>query len=100
MTRLVQAIRMQTPAALLDSLVEDVQPAVAVAPASVAQQTALQKVEAWNRRFPPGTRIRSTVVAGQTLETSSEAVVLFDHRAAVYMKGYNGYFDLDELMPA
>lgn len=93
LTRLVQAIRTQTPAALLDSLVEDVRPAV-------TQQTALQKVEAWNRRFPPGTRIRSSVVAGQTLETSSEAVVLFDHRAAVYLKGYNGYFDLDELRPA
>ena len=29
-----------------------------------------------------------------------QAVVLFGHRAAVCMHGYNGYFDLDELMPA
>lgn len=98
--RLVQAIRTQTPAALLDSLVEDIQPADVVASSPVLQQTALQKVEDWNRRFPPGTRIRSTVVTGHTLETSSEAVVLFGHRAAVYMNGYNGYFDLDELRPA
>lgn len=34
------------------------------------------------------------------VQTRSEAVVLFGHRAAVYMKGFNGYFDLDELVPA
>jgi malonyl CoA-acyl carrier protein transacylase len=102
----VQAIRAQTPAALLDRLVEDLPPAAPVvepAPPMTHQttrQTARQKEEAWNRQYPPGTRARSTVAGGQTLETSSEAVVLFDHRAAVYMKGYNGYFDLDELMPA
>jgi malonyl CoA-acyl carrier protein transacylase len=112
LTRLVQAIRAQTPQALLDRLVEDIEPALAIEPApaahqtahqparEAAQQSARQKVEAWNRKYPPGTRARSTVAGGQTLETSSEAVVLFDHRAAVYMKGYNGYFDLDELMPA
>ncbi len=31
------------------------------------------------------------------LETRTKAVVLFGHRAAVYMKGYNGYFDIDEI---
>jgi hypothetical protein len=41
----------------------------------------------------------SLVVNYNDLETRSEAVVLFGHRAAVYMKGYNGYFDLDEVAP-
>jgi malonyl CoA-acyl carrier protein transacylase len=26
-------------------------------------------------------------------------MVLFGHRAAVYLQGYNGYFDLDEIAP-
>jgi len=109
LTGLVQAIRAQTPASQLDGLIEDILPSAAVEPVppvvhetahQTTRQAARQKVDAWNRRYPPGTSVRSTVAGDQTLETSSEAVVLFEHRAAVYMEGYNGYFDLDELMPA
>lgn len=60
--------------------------------------TAPEKVKAWNRKNPVGTRVKSTSLNYRDLETRTEAVVLFGHRAAVYMKGYNGYFDLDEIM--
>jgi malonyl CoA-acyl carrier protein transacylase len=61
---------------------------------------AEEKVQAWNRSHPVGARVKSTLPGYDELETRTEAVVLFGHRAAVYMKGYNGYFDLDELTPA
>ena len=47
-----------------------------------------------------GTRVQSTLVPGERLVTRTPAVVLFQHRAAVYLEGYNGYFDLEELAPA
>jgi malonyl CoA-acyl carrier protein transacylase len=58
-----------------------------------------EKVKEWNTSHPVGTRVKSSVLDYGELETRTEAVVLFGHRAAVYMKGYNGYFDLDEIMP-
>lgn len=68
--------------------------------AGVQQQlTAADKVAAWNGRHPIGTPVRSLAVDYGSLETRTAALVLFGHRAAVYMKGYNGYFDLDEVRP-
>ncbi|UII31913.1 hypothetical protein LVD17_26845 [Fulvivirga ulvae] len=32
-------------------------------------------------------------------ETCTEVMVLFGHRAAIYMKDYNGYLDLKEVQP-
>ncbi|MET1255415.1 ACP S-malonyltransferase [Aliikangiella maris] len=58
-----------------------------------------EKVEQWNKVYPVGTKVKSTWVDATNLQTRTEAVVLFGHRAAVYMKDYNGYFDLDELIP-
>lgn len=58
-----------------------------------------EKVSAWNRDYPVGTKVESLIMDYEELETRTEAVVLFGHRAAVYMKGYNGYFDLDEIRP-
>jgi malonyl CoA-acyl carrier protein transacylase len=60
--------------------------------------TAAQKIAAWNARHPVGIRVRSLREGYGELETRTEAMLLFGHRAAVYMKGYNGYFDLDELV--
>lgn len=56
-------------------------------------------VGAWNARYPIGTKVRCTLHDYDELETRTEAVVLFGHRAAIYMKGYNGYFDLNEIVP-
>ena len=58
---------------------------------------AEQKVAAWNSRHPAGTGVKSLVAEHGALITRTPAVVLFGHRAAVYMEGFNGYFDLDEL---
>lgn len=61
------------------------------------KQAPAEKVTAWNGKYPVGTRVRSLSMDCESLETRTAAVLLFGHRAAVYMKGYNGYFDLDEL---
>jgi malonyl CoA-acyl carrier protein transacylase len=61
---------------------------------------AERKVADWNSRHPVGTRVRSLATAQDELSTRTPAVVLFGHRAAVYMEGFNGYFDLDELSVA
>jgi malonyl CoA-acyl carrier protein transacylase len=75
-------------------------PASQAAPRSgAAAVPAGEKVAAWNRSYPVGTRARSTADSREILETRTAALVLFGHRAAVYMTGYNGYFDLDELVP-
>jgi len=58
-----------------------------------------QKVKDWNARYPIGTKVKSTILDGQVVETKTEAVVLFGHRPAIYMQGFNGYFDLDEISP-
>ena len=65
----------------------------------VESLSAKEKVDAWNENHPVGTRVKSSTMEYDDLETRTEAVVLFGHRAAVYMKGYNGYFDLDEISP-
>lgn len=56
-----------------------------------------EKVKLWNSRYPVGTKARSQIMDSDDLETRTEAMVLFGHRAVVYMKGYNGYFDLNEI---
>ncbi len=61
--------------------------------------SAEEKVALWNKTYQVGTHAKSTFVEENDLETRTEATVLFGHRAAVYMKGFNGYFDLDELVP-
>lgn len=58
-----------------------------------------EMVEQWNRTYPVGTKVLSDFY-DEELETRTEAMILFGHRAAVYMKGYNGYFDLREVRPA
>lgn len=63
------------------------------------QLDAKELVQQWNRTCPVGTRVISDFYE-TTLETRTEATILFGHRAAVYMKGYNGYFDLREVKPA
>jgi len=55
-------------------------------------------VEHWNNSYPIGTKAYSDFYKTE-LETRTEAMLLFGHRAAVYMKGYNGYFDLREVAP-
>lgn len=66
---------------------------------NTVKETAADKVKLWNKVHAIGTSVKSSFVGYEGLETRTEAMVLFGHRAAVYMKGYNGYFDLDEVTP-
>jgi len=70
--------------------------------ASVEKATsdAREKANVWNSRYPIGTKVVSSILKGEIVETRTEALVLFGHRAAIYMTGFNGYFDLDEISPA
>lgn len=91
LTKIVHTIKQQT--------TDPAQPVAAresvAAPAG--KVTAAEKVASWNQKHPIGTRVKAPGMDHTNLETRTAAVVLFGHRAAVYMKGYNGYFDLDEL---
>lgn len=58
---------------------------------------AFQKVKQWNQKYPVGTKV-SCQGYQEKLVTRTQAVVLFGHRAVVYMEKYNGYFDLDEIV--
>lgn len=59
-------------------------------------ETAYQKVLDWNRLYPVGTRIKSREYK-EELKTRTKAVVLFGHKAVLYVENYNGYFELDEI---
>lgn len=61
--------------------------------------TAQEKVDRWNSTHAIGSKVSVAGYESQ-LETRTEAMILFGHRAAIYMKGYNGYFALDEVTPA
>lgn len=99
LTKILLTIKQQTPdSALAPYLDEERQSIPSAEPVKTAG--AAEKVATWNRQHPIGTKVSCASLDCKNLETSSEAVVLFGHRAAVYMKGYNGYFDLDELVPA
>jgi malonyl CoA-acyl carrier protein transacylase len=84
----------------------EAEPAAATGGAGVAVSSgdrlarAEHKVAAWNQRHPVGTKARSLVADYGDLTTRTSAMVLFGHRAAVYMEGFNGYFDLDEVAAA
>lgn len=65
----------------------------------VKNQTPEKKVNAWNKQYAIGTKVKSSIIDDDNLETRTEAIVLLGYRCAVYMKGYNGYFDLDEISP-
>lgn len=97
LTKLVRTIRLQTP-----GLAQAPPPPVEARPTPKPPRIkAQERVKEWNSKYPVGIRVKATVTEydGKDLQTRTEAVVLFGHRAAVYMKGYNGYFDLDEVMP-
>ena len=57
-----------------------------------------KKIDDWNNNYPIGTQV---VVAGyeDKLDTRTKAMILFGHRAAIYMQDYKGYFDLDDVTP-
>lgn len=101
LARLALTIKSQTPEADIVQFIHDnLSGGEAMKPVSAQFGSAEEKVLAWKKRYPVGSRMKSSIAGYEILETRTEPVVLFGHRAAVYMKGYNGYFDLDELAPA
>ena len=56
-------------------------------------------VAKWNRHHPVGTTVIA-VGQSQPVRTRTPAMVLFGHRAAVYLEGYQGYFALSDIRPA
>lgn len=58
-----------------------------------------KRIDAWNAQYPVGTKVVAENYQGE-LVTRTKATILFGHRAAIYMQGYQGYFDLDEVRPA
>ena len=57
------------------------------------------KIDLWNQSNPVGTPVRVASL-DNPLTTRSQAILLFGHRAAIYLQGYNGYFALDDVTPA
>ncbi|QDH19798.1 ACP S-malonyltransferase [Saccharibacillus brassicae] len=57
---------------------------------------AYQQTSDWNQAYPIGIKVTCKGYEN-ALITRTEAMVLFGHRAVVYVEGYNGYFALDEL---
>jgi len=97
LTRIHQTIKRQTPESALEKFSRELRPSSSAA-ATARSPDPVEKVTAWNRRYSVGTRVQSALMNGAPLETRTAAMVLFGHRAAVYLEGYNGYFDLDELV--
>ncbi|MCG6892425.1 MAG: hypothetical protein LJE65_02365 [Desulfobacteraceae bacterium] len=59
----------------------------------------LQKqINDWNAKYPLGTKVK---VEGYDEEkvTKTEARILFDQKAVIYLEGHNGYFDLGDCTP-
>jgi hypothetical protein len=102
LTKLVRTIRQQTPPLVQTSRPIQARPPVEAPQTPKPPRTKAQdRVNEWNSKYPVGIRVQATVTEyeGKELETRTEALLLFGHRAAVYMKGYNGYFDLEEVAP-
>lgn len=61
---------------------------------------AASAVADWNRANPVGTPVICSLEPQQVRRTRSEALTLFGMRPAVYLQGFEGYFDLRELQCA
>jgi len=64
--------------------------------------TALKEVttlvSSWNERYPIGTQIK-LAGSGDIYKTTSEAMLLFDRRAVIYLQNKNGFFPLSDVNP-
>lgn len=106
LTKLVAQIRREAPPNAENKLhdtqglpqIKNKRNALDVRPNSVANLTAVEKVKFWNELNAIGAIVKSEITGDKELVTRTDAVVLFKHRAAVYVEGYNGYFDLDDIV--
>lgn len=91
LTKLVETIRQQTSDDVLDGFfpgqtAEAADVANSDGPAAVPINAAAEKVRSWNASHPVGTKVKSTIMESDDLETRTGAVLLFGHRAAVHRK--------------
>jgi malonyl CoA-acyl carrier protein transacylase len=59
--------------------------------------TPAEKVASWNARHPVGTVVGCRPIGLNGLKTRTDAMLIFPHRAGLYVENYEGYFDLDDL---
>lgn len=57
------------------------------------------ELQRWNQCYPVGTAVKSDIFPEAIHRTRTEAVPLFDQKPVIYLEGFNGYFDLDEVHP-
>uniref|UniRef100_Q49HJ4 [acyl-carrier-protein] S-malonyltransferase n=1 Tax=uncultured bacterial symbiont of Discodermia dissoluta TaxID=323654 RepID=Q49HJ4_9BACT len=62
------------------------------------RKQAQEEVTAWNAAYGIGTRVVVDHYEGVQI-TRTEAMLLFDRRPAIYLEGFNGYFDLSDVHP-
>jgi trans-AT polyketide synthase/acyltransferase/oxidoreductase domain-containing protein len=63
------------------------------------QEELLSQIGAWNRCHAVGTLVHAQLYPDRVHKTRTEAMVLFDQKAVIYLDGFNGYFDLNEVRP-
>lgn len=69
-------------------------------PSATAEATPFEKAAAWNQRHAVGIAVSSRTLGNRAARTRTPAVLLQGRKAIVYLEGYAGYFDLDEVAPA
>lgn len=70
-------------------------------PAREERQAALrEQIARWNRCYPVGASVHCQAYPGRMHRTRSQATLMFDRKAVIYLEGFSGYFDLDEVQPA
>ncbi|CAI6244317.1 ACP S-malonyltransferase [Bacillus subtilis] len=57
-------------------------------------------VDEWNSNYEIGCEVKFNGDSQETYRTRTKAKILFDHRAVIYLEGFNGYFELKELIRA
>ncbi|MEH6630606.1 MAG: ACP S-malonyltransferase [Halopseudomonas aestusnigri] len=91
------------PGRVLSRLVDEIKKTPSSTPSSTQDQAPEIKAEDvkgqidnWNRQHQLGTEVMVDGYQGP-LMTRTPAVILFGHRAAIYLEGYNGYFELSNI---
>lgn len=55
-----------------------------------------KQIDNWNKRYAIGTTVK--VAEGKEgLQTRTEAMIILNHKAVIYMQGYKGYFALNKV---
>jgi malonyl CoA-acyl carrier protein transacylase len=104
LTRLVANIQKSAPAPTPEPAPKPIPEPTPAAPTGAydraTELAALQqRIDDWNRKHPLGSQVLVEGYDGP-LVTRTKAMALFGHRAAIYLEGYNGYFELSDLRPA